>query len=113
LPFATRYVSRGIYWAQLETLYRHFPREQVHVVVLDDLKSADGCQEQMSRVFAHLGLPDCKIQDTAAKNTRAYKPLDSSTDTNAGGAEVKERLRRFYAPHNRLLMKILGRDLGW
>jgi hypothetical protein len=27
--------------------------------------------------------------------------------------DIEQRLRRFYAPHNKRLFELVGRDLGW
>jgi hypothetical protein len=53
-------------------------------------------------VFDFLGLPPHTIIDTDAKNTRSYPPIDPAT---------KARLARFYAPFNRQLFALLGREM--
>ncbi len=56
-------------------------------------------------MFDFLGLPPHTIIDTDAKNTRRYPPIDP---------ETKARLARFYAPFNRHLFRLLGREVpGW
>lgn len=56
-------------------------------------------------MFDFLGLPPHVIIDTDAKNTRKYEPMSPQT---------KERLARFYAPFNRHLSELLGREMpGW
>ena len=122
------YVGRGLYAAQLEILFSCFPREQVLVLSLEQLKGLDSTQATMAAVYDFVGLPPFDIVggaplssslrrntrgaqalamcagDPTPKNTRDYEPI---------GAEMQARLRKFYAPHNRRLYELLGRDLGW
>lgn len=58
----------------------------------------------MDKVFAFLELPAHRIQDVSAKNTRKYEPM---------AAETRQKLAAFYAPYNRKLNELLGRDFGW
>lgn len=56
-------------------------------------------------MFDFLGLPPHTIIDTDAKNAREYAPIRP---------ETKARLARFYAPFNRQLFELLGREMpGW
>lgn len=56
-------------------------------------------------MYDFLGLPPHTIIDTEAKNTRKYEPIR---------AETKARLAEFYAPFNRQLFALLGREMpGW
>ena len=59
-----------------------------------------------SQVYDFLGLPPHTIIDTAARNTRAYEPIKP---------ETRARLAEFYAPFNRQLFALLGREMmpGW
>lgn len=61
----------------------------------------------MASVYSFVGLPSFDIVgvgDATPKNTRDYKPMPD---------EARERLRKFYAPHNARLYEMIGRDLGW
>lgn len=51
-----------------------------------------------------MGLPEHRIIDPDAKNTRKYDPMSQ---------ETKEMLKRFYEPYNRQLFDLLGRDFDW
>lgn len=62
-------------------------------------------QTNPQKVFDFLGLPPHTIIDTDAKNTRRYPPISP---------ETKAKLARFYAPFNRQLFDLLGREMpGW
>lgn len=58
----------------------------------------------MDKVFTFLELPPYRIHDESAKNTRKYDPMSS---------ETRQKLAAFYAPYNRKLNELLGRDFGW
>lgn len=98
------YVGRGMYWAQLSLLYRVFPRSQVRVLLLEDLATNHLAQAQMRHVFHFIGVPHHDVSDTSPKNTRDYAPMNPATEA---------RLKAFFAPHNRRLADLLGRELNW
>lgn len=59
----------------------------------------------MKDVFAFLELPPYTIEDSSAKNTRAYGALHPDT---------RARLQAFYAPFNEALATMLGRrSFAW
>ena len=57
----------------------------------------------MKKVFEHLNLPYYKVEDESAKNTRSYNEMTLKTEY---------MLRRFYAPHNARLERLLS-DEEW
>ena len=74
---------------------------------LEQLKGAERVAETMTSVYSFVGLSSfdiVEIGDATPKNTRDYKPM---------AADTRERLRKFYAPHNARLYEMIGRDLGW
>ena len=91
-------VSRGMYELQLRPWFAAFPPEDFLVFKLDDLKN-DGVQSTMNQVWKHLCLPEIKVKDDSAKNTRSYSAMDDG---------IAEYLERFYEPHNRRLSLLLG-----
>ena len=61
----------------------------------------------LSAARSFVGLPNfdiVEVGDATPKNTRDYTPM---------GAQTKERLTKFFAPHNARLYEMIGRDLGW
>jgi len=126
------FVGRGLYAAQLEILFEVFPPEQVLVLTLEQLKGADQTQTTMSSVYKFVGLPPFDILqgDPTPRNTRDYAPMaDVRTFPHVDSGKLvvlrfltahadnlqatKERLKKFYAPHNARLYQMLGRNLGW
>lgn len=98
------YLRRGEYAHQLRRYFEVFPREQVLVLSLDELRDdPDGVFVDVQR---HLGLePHALDRSLEAYNVRTdYPPIDQRT---------RDRLREHFAPHNAELEALLGRDLGW
>ena len=65
---------------------------------------AEATRAQMAHVFNFLGVEHHDVQDTGSKNAREYAPMRP---------ETRARLLQFYAPHNRALERMLGRELPW
>lgn len=107
---AHSYIGRGLFALQLRLWLRHFPREQIEVVDIDEMRDATRCVEVMRSTFAFLGLPPHEIPDTAPRNTkeqrgRAYGPIAPATAS---------RLGALFAPHNAELARLCGREFaGW
>jgi hypothetical protein len=96
------YQARGEYAAQLERWFAAFPREQMLVLKSEDF-FADPARE-MAGVHRLLGLSPVSGQRYKPYHLADYPPLDPAID---------RRLRDYFAPHNRRLADLLGRDFGW
>jgi hypothetical protein len=97
------YLARGRYWEQLERWLVHFPREQLLVVESSSLRTDTA--SQMSELSAFLGVPDSRAERFPVIGATTYPaPLEQAT---------RDRLVRYFEPHNRRLYELLGRDLGW
>mmetsp|Transcript_13970 Transcript_13970/g.30358 ORF Transcript_13970/g.30358 Transcript_13970/m.30358 type:complete len:634 (+) Transcript_13970:594-2495(+) len=91
-------LSRGMYELQLRSWYQAFPKASILVLKLEDMSSG-GVQGVVDRALSHLELPQYKVRDEGAKNTREYEPMKQDTE---------DMLRRFYAPHNERMKALLG-----
>ncbi|KDO27481.1 hypothetical protein SPRG_20332 [Saprolegnia parasitica CBS 223.65] len=99
------FIGRGLYALQLKGWFEAFPKDQLHIVNMDDMKTSTGLHAVMQDVFAFLELPPYTIEDSSAKNTRAYGALHPDT---------RARLQAFYAPFNEALADLLGRrSFAW
>ncbi|KAH9197670.1 hypothetical protein AeNC1_000371 [Aphanomyces euteiches] len=98
------FVGRGLYALQLAGWLQAFPRSQIKVINMDDMKTSIGLKRVMEDVFAFLELPEYTIDDTSAKNTRSYSPLKK---------ETRARLESFYAPYNAKLREMLNDSFEW
>jgi len=104
---AHSFVGRGLYALQLELIFRVFPRDQVHVMRLEDLSAQP--QAEMDRVFDFLHVPRvCDMEFEKHNVSREVQEADA--------AAVKQELAAFYAPFNKRLARLLGDDgvlRGW
>lgn len=98
-----RYVRCGMYASVLEHWWRSFDRERTHVVFSEELVSAP--TREMDRLFRFLDLPGFSVD-----------ALPRERISGNGGeipARAAETLREFYAPGNRRLAELLGREVPW
>ena len=96
------YVWLGMYAHFVTDWLTVFPREQLLVLTLDELEQQPG--PTVARAFAHLGLPDHRAHDY---------PVHLRGEYERKADPLRERLARFFAPHNAALEELLGRRLGW
>ena len=105
---------------QVERLLKIFPREQVHLILLDDLRREPQSVYQATLRF--LGLPDDGRTDFAVHNPRrnptanrilsAMQLVGPRSPTGKMSAAFKDELRRHFEPEVAKLEQILGRDLS-
>lgn len=96
-------IVRGLYELQLRQWYRSFSNDSFLLLKLEDMKE-NGVQSTMKKVYHYLNLPEIKVEDDSAKNTRSY-----SSEINA---DLKQMLQRFYTPHNER-MHLLSKSKEW
>ena len=100
------YVARGRYAEQLERWLTYFPREQLLVLLSDDL--ADDPGSAMLRVAHFLEIPERRAKSYprlgGGGGVFEYQPMDPST---------RERLAWAFVTPNRQLAKLLDRELPW
>jgi hypothetical protein len=96
------YAARGRYAEQLERWYATFPREQLLVLLTDDL--AADTAGTYRRVLDFLGVGARELDSYPRIFEREYGAMDPTTRT---------RLEHEFAEPNRRLADLLGRDLPW
>jgi hypothetical protein len=96
------YRHRGHYAEQLGAVFQHFPRSQVHIIDSEAFFGRPAAE--YGRLLEFLGL-------------RPYEPASFpryNAETSAPMAEeTRDRLRRYYQPHNERLASLLGRSPQW
>ncbi|QDT02804.1 Sulfotransferase domain protein [Rubripirellula lacrimiformis] len=94
-------LNRGMYLQQIDSLLRHFPRSQIHLMVMEQW-NADP-QQHFDTMLQFLGLEPQRLP-TIVSHMRPYTvpPLDSPT------AEI---LRQRYRPHNEALFEFMGQSI--
>jgi hypothetical protein len=96
------YVARGRYAEQLERWFAAFPREQLLVLVSEEL--AADTAETYARVLDFLGAPAHSLDDYPRVYEQEYGEMR---------ADTRRRLVGYFAEPNGRLYELLGRDLGW
>ncbi len=96
------YLTRGLYAEQIERWWDVFPREQLLIVKSEDLYQDTG--GVVGQVSAWLGLRPWEPSDLKAYHVADYRDMDPVT---------RQRLLAHFAPFNRRLYDLLGRDFGW
>lgn len=108
IPRSARYPSSLYYWRHchfsnyIRTVYEIFPREQVRVMILDDLQNEPG--RFLSELYCFLGLSDISYrQDWVVHNaTKKQTPRNSV---------IVRLLRRMLRPEVEKLSQLLDRNL--
>ncbi|MDN5790585.1 MAG: sulfotransferase [Micrococcales bacterium] len=93
---------RGQYADQLERMWAHLPRDQVHVLQSEAFFAEP--EHEFNRLLDFLGLPRFLPDAFDRHNARPSSPMADS---------VRRRLEDHYAPYNERLEKMLGEQLRW
>jgi hypothetical protein len=96
------YAARGRYAEQLERWHAAFPREQVLVLLTDDL--AADTAGTYRRTLEFLGVADRGLESYPRIFEREYGEMDPDT---------RARLEERFAESNRRLAELLARELPW
>ena len=96
------YVARGRYLEQIERWLEVFPREQLYVVMSEELLADPAAV--VSRISAFLGIREWRDDSYPLRGVREYAPIDSAT---------RERLAQAFDADNRRLADFLGHELDW
>ena len=95
-------IEKGIYVNPLARWLRYFGEDKVLVVQSEEFfsRSQDICDE----IFQYLGVESFALED--------FKKLNS-TSKSSMKEETRDMLREFYAPYNKILYRLLGREMSW
>ncbi len=98
-PFA--YLERGRYADYIRPFFQAFPKEQLHILVLEDLVNSETSSKK--ELFDFLGVENIEGEKLGDK-INASPPESVSS-------EVEAALATYYKSHNDELSKLLGRSL--
>lgn len=106
-PFS--HISRGLYAKLLQPYLRLFPREQIKIVLHDDIVADPACvaADLMAFVGAAVILPPIDLKE----------PVNTSRDRDQTRdqmlpQDLREHLSQLYAGPNQELQELIGRDLS-
>jgi hypothetical protein len=96
------YLARGIYVDQLKEWLAHFPREQLLVVISEDLFERPAAT--LHKIHDFLGLPRWDGDQFPKSRGPRYPRMNSST---------RDRLLDYFRPHNQRLADFIGIKPAW
>jgi hypothetical protein len=100
------YIAKGRYAEQIERWLQHYPRTQLLVLRTEDLFARP--RMVLGDLYRFLGLPEWYPAEFGNHSYVITTPSRSPVPE-----DVRERLGAEYAPHNRRLYELVGRDFGW
>jgi hypothetical protein len=87
-------ISRGFYYEQISYIYQHFPKNNIHICVSEDV--LENPQIEYNKIFLFLGAGEIKINFTDSVHKRNYKKKISQDDFNTLYAIYKEYNEKLY-----------------
>lgn len=96
------YLSRGIYVDQIEAWSRYFHPEQLLILNSEHFNEYPGNVLRVVREY--LGLANWELTEYKKYHAARYIPMQMDT---------RERLTRFFEPHNQRLYEYLDINFGW
>lgn len=97
------YLWLGLYSLDLERWLAIFPREQLLILVTEEMQKTPAAT--VERVYGHLGLPPHELPEYGRHHQGVYDDQDH--------AKVRRRLGEFFERHNEQFFEIIGRRLEW
>lgn len=97
-------IDQGYYFDICMHWLKYFPREQIHIIILEDLEKNP--ELEVNKVFNFLGLSNFTINSYLPKNQGKY------TNGSITPESIKA-LEELYKPHNKKLENFLRRILPW
>lgn len=107
-------LRRGMYSDQLDNYMKYYPKDQLMVLLTEELFS--DFVGVMADIQSFLGLPYFDYSTRAYKNERGFTVLEGlkSKASKAAYEPVSEsmlsKLARYYMPHHRKLARYVGKD---
>ena len=95
------FVQKGFYMDYIENLLNHYPREQLHVCITEELKT--DVVTEYNKIYAFLGLGVVDDSEYRVSSTPYKSKLDPA---------VHAQLDAIYQPYNQRLFEFLGRDVA-
>lgn len=111
------YLERGLYARQLRRWLACFPRDRF--LILEHEEFFRSPEAGFGEILSFLGLdpwtpPDFRNYSRGTGSSEAASGAPDRPDWGPGvGPELRTRLARHFAPHNRDLEELVGRSLGW
>ena len=96
------YIGRGVYIEFIQKWMGLFPKKQFLILRGEDLYQTP--DNTMKQVFDFLGLPEHKLAKYKKLNSGSYTPISDL---------LRQRLSKYFQPHNQRLEEYLGIKFNW
>jgi hypothetical protein len=95
---------RGHYAEQLEAYYKHFSKEQILVLSMQQLR--EDVQGTLKEIYDFVGIDNSVVIEDV-KPRHVAKSKESVDD------KVYDYLNNYYSEHNQRLYELLNKDFNW
>jgi lipopolysaccharide transport system ATP-binding protein len=99
---AFSYISRGLYFDQLQNWLKHYRLEELLILKSEDF--FENPQKSLAEVYRFLGVKETYPDDLAPKNKRAYESLPKEMYTD---------YKQLFVSDAEKLIQLLGEDFKW
>lgn len=97
------YLRRGLYWAQIKTFLKWFPKENLKIFVIEKYENHEQIYNQVYN-FLNLDIPDKKIDYTKERVGSYCEKINP---------RLKTSLEKYFSKDIEKLEKFLGYSTGW
>ncbi len=91
-------IGRGIYAPQISNLFKYYDRNQVYIVIFEDL--IQNSPKTYNEIFSFLGVPPFNNFRNARYNAGSYRKKMNP--------DLQKKMHDFYEPYNEQLYELLG-----
>jgi hypothetical protein len=99
------FIRRGIYAKQIKNYYKHFPKENLLVLLYEDIK--EDIDFVLNKIFIFLDLEPEKVNTSKLSQVNKRKYKEEMLP------ETRIILKEFYKNKNKELEELIGRKLDW
>lgn len=101
ITFNDNEIELGKYDAQIKNVLKHFPKEQVHIIITEKMKA--DMKKTYGELYKFLGIKNIQIPLKKGVHKRDY--------IRAISKQEEKELYQIYEPHNKNLFKLLGYEI--
>ncbi len=104
------YVDSGYYYEQIERYLKHFPANQLKVVLFEDLQRNPF--SVVCEIESFLGIEYHTLENFSPKHENPHRSEKPDANRKPMSPEFRAMLVEHYQPHNDKLARYLGKDLS-
>ena len=108
----TTYLTWGMYANQLRFWIDGFGRDKLLINRYEDMRDNDGRRQVLNDITDHLHVQRLEASDRmlSKQSNQYFVPEDEKIEMSA---EMRQKLDEFFAPFNRDLYQLIGRNMQW